>query len=115
MPTYTVRHRYGAMRDGQRIGPWTAGMRIELDQADAEWVERDSPGALAPYEPQAEAVAVQTPDDEAPATAPASDPEPESAPEPDSEPEVEVEVEPAEREAKPKPNRQAKVARNRSI
>lgn len=50
MAAYAVRHGYAATRDGRRFGPWQAGDIVDLDPADAEWVERDSPGALAPAE-----------------------------------------------------------------
>lgn len=43
---YTVLHSYAATRDGKRFGPWVAGDVIELDQPDAEWILRDSPGSL---------------------------------------------------------------------
>jgi hypothetical protein len=43
---YEVRHAYRSTRDGQQFGPWAAGDRIELAEADAEWVNRDSPGCL---------------------------------------------------------------------
>lgn len=46
MPTYKLNHGYEAYRDGQRFGPWAAGDTVNLDVADADWVERDSPGAL---------------------------------------------------------------------
>jgi len=46
MPAFTVQRRYAAYRDGQQVGPWVEGDRIELEQADAEWVNRDSPGCL---------------------------------------------------------------------
>lgn len=46
MDRYEVQHRYGAYRDGQQIGPWAEGDQVELSLADAEWVNRDSPGCL---------------------------------------------------------------------
>jgi hypothetical protein len=46
MPQYRVRHRYSAVRDGQRFGPWAEGDRVELTEVDAAWVNRDSDGAL---------------------------------------------------------------------
>ncbi|HEV2778826.1 MAG TPA: hypothetical protein VGX25_05440 [Actinophytocola sp.] len=45
---YTVKHAYQSYRDGQLFGPWKAGTEVELTESDAEWVERDSPGALEP-------------------------------------------------------------------
>lgn len=55
MPRYTVAHRYTSQRDGQTFGPWEPGDEVELEQADAEWVNRDSPGALALPAPPAKA------------------------------------------------------------
>lgn len=46
MSTYKLNHGYSAARDGQRFGPWQAGEQVDLDPADAEWIERDSPGAI---------------------------------------------------------------------
>ncbi|MEU7904115.1 hypothetical protein [Actinoplanes sp. NPDC049118] len=46
MDPYQVQHRYAAYRDGQQIGPWAEGDQVELSTADAEWVNRDSPGTL---------------------------------------------------------------------
>lgn len=46
MAVFEVRHRYAAFRDGRQIGPWVAGDRVDIDDADAEWVNRDSPGCL---------------------------------------------------------------------
>ncbi|WP_330438814.1 hypothetical protein OHB44_27985 [Micromonospora sp. NBC_00821] len=51
---YKVNHSYSAFRDGQRFGPWVADEVVELDPADAGWVERDSPGALAEVKPEPE-------------------------------------------------------------
>jgi len=61
MPGYAVNHRYGSKRDGQLFGPWEADTSVDLTEADAEWVNRDSPGTLTPLEPGVEA------DGEAPA------------------------------------------------
>lgn len=46
-----MNHRYGASRDGRRFGPWEAGEVVDLDPADAEWIGRDSPGALGEVKP----------------------------------------------------------------
>lgn len=46
MAVFKVQHAYRSSRDGQQYGPWAEGDRIELEQADAEWVNRDSPGCL---------------------------------------------------------------------
>lgn len=57
MPAYTVNHGYRSYRDGIQYGPYEAGTVIELTEADAEWLNRDSPGALTPVtaEPEREA------------------------------------------------------------
>ena len=52
MPRYTVQHAYRAARDGARVGPWVAGEEVDVDQDLAEWVNRDSPGALADVKPE---------------------------------------------------------------
>lgn len=54
MPRYIVQHRYASMRDGDRWGPWDAGQPIDLSEADAAWVNTDSPGCLALPEPEPE-------------------------------------------------------------
>lgn len=46
MARYTVAHGYFSIRDGITFGPWTAGESVELDPPDAQWIQRDSPGAL---------------------------------------------------------------------
>lgn len=46
MTAYTVRHGYASRRDGRAFGPWSVGERVDLDEVDAVWVERDSPGVL---------------------------------------------------------------------
>jgi hypothetical protein len=46
MPGYEVAHAYGSWRDGRRFGPWQAGEVVDLEPDDADWVCRDSPGAL---------------------------------------------------------------------
>lgn len=46
MTAFEVQHAYTARRDGQQFGPWVEGDHVELEPADAEWVERDSPGCL---------------------------------------------------------------------
>lgn len=48
MARYTLRHGYASNHNGRTFGPWAAGDVVEFDEADAEWVERDSPGALEP-------------------------------------------------------------------
>lgn len=49
MARFVVAHRYASRRDGQQFA-WTGGEVVELDDADAEWVNRDSPGVLSPIE-----------------------------------------------------------------
>lgn len=46
MAGYEVVHAYSSWRDGRRFGPWQAGEVVDLEPDDAEWVCRDSPGAL---------------------------------------------------------------------
>ena len=52
---FTVQHAYSARRDGRQFGPWSAGDSVDLDPGDAEWIERDSPGALQADPPAAPA------------------------------------------------------------
>lgn len=46
MPRYLVNHVYACYTDGIHYGPWTPGETVELLEAVAEWVNRDSPGTL---------------------------------------------------------------------
>lgn len=55
MAEYKVNHRYRSRRDGQDFGPYEPDTTVELDEADAEWVNRDSPGCLTPVEATAKA------------------------------------------------------------
>lgn len=41
---YKVQHSYHSV--GVQLGPWRAGDVVELEDAVAEWVNRDSPGCL---------------------------------------------------------------------
>lgn len=50
MAEFTLIHSYASQRDGQRFGPWQAGDVVDLEQADAEWILRDSPGSLCPVD-----------------------------------------------------------------
>jgi hypothetical protein len=54
MPRYRVNHRYSSYRDGRRFGPWEAGETVELEEADAAWVNRDSGGCLEADQPKPE-------------------------------------------------------------
>ena len=53
MSAYTLNHAYSAARDGRQFGPWEAGETVELEPVDAEWIARDSPGALTEATPKA--------------------------------------------------------------
>jgi hypothetical protein len=46
MGMYTVNRRYFSRRDGINFGPYAEGDVVELDPADAEWLNRDSPGVV---------------------------------------------------------------------
>lgn len=48
MTAFEVARPYRSWRDGRVFGPWQAGEVVDLDDADADWINRDSPGALAP-------------------------------------------------------------------
>lgn len=61
MAAYIVNHAYRALRDGAVYGPYVPGTTVELDPADAEWVNRDSPGALSPVAAKAEEKVEQPP------------------------------------------------------
>lgn len=61
MATYSVNHNYSALRDGVRFGPYEAGTTVELETADAEWVNRDSPGTLSRAKAKAEDKVEQPP------------------------------------------------------
>lgn len=102
MGKYEVNHRYQSYRDGAQYGPYEPGTVIDLDDVDAEWVNRDSPGALSPVglepalipAPQLSEVDEDT-----------ADPGEEDSPESDED---------TERAAPPARNRQHKGGRNRS-
>jgi hypothetical protein len=70
MPQYQLKHAYTSRRDGRTFGPWAVGDVVDLDQDDADWIDRDSPGALTTPaaadpepepEPEAERAAKPTP------------------------------------------------------
>lgn len=46
MRRYQVNHSYRSFSDGKLHGPFEAGATVELDDAVAAWVNRDSPGCL---------------------------------------------------------------------
>lgn len=52
MPRYAVMQRYASTD----YGPWDEGSTIILDADQAEWVNRDSPGALAEIDPSVKLV-----------------------------------------------------------
>lgn len=54
MGQYRVNHAYRAWRDGRQFGPYEPDTIVDLDPADADWVNRDSPGALSPAQPEPE-------------------------------------------------------------
>lgn len=47
MPRYAVLQNYGS----GTYGPWEIGTQVELDEGEAVWVNRDSPGTLARVKP----------------------------------------------------------------
>lgn len=52
MPRYEVQHRYKS----NDFGPWEAGDQVTLDDpADADFVNRDSPGTLVEVDPEEQA------------------------------------------------------------
>lgn len=61
MARYEVQHAYHSV--GAQVGPWKVGDLVELDEASAEWVNRDSPGCLvaAAEAPRGEPVREQLP------------------------------------------------------
>jgi hypothetical protein len=48
MPLFKVESSYSSYHDGRQFGPYEPGEVVELEQADAEWVNRDAPGTLKP-------------------------------------------------------------------
>lgn len=46
MAEYKVNHHYRSRRDGRDFGPYLPDTTVELEEADADWVNRDSPGCL---------------------------------------------------------------------
>lgn len=65
MPRFRVTQDYAAAG----VGPLEAGTEVELDDELARWVNRDSPGTLAPLEAGPPAPAPEPP----PPTAPPAD------------------------------------------
>lgn len=52
MPRYQVQHRYKS----NDFGPWEEGDQVTLDDAaEAEYVNRDSPGTLVEIDPEKQA------------------------------------------------------------
>lgn len=71
MPRYTVQHHYSAQRSGsdtRMFGPWEPGTEVELEEADAEWVNRDSADTLTPVDPATPDPDQDTPDADPDAT-----------------------------------------------
>lgn len=61
MPRYKVGHAYASNHNGRQFGPWEPGAEVEVDLVDAEWVNRDSPGALVERETRPHPEGPQTP------------------------------------------------------
>jgi hypothetical protein len=55
MAEYKVNHRYRSNRDGKTFGPYEPDTNVDLEEADADWVNRDSPGCLTALEATAKA------------------------------------------------------------
>ena len=69
MPRYTVKHNYAAERAGaslDQFGPWVKGDEVEVDEADAEWVNADSAGTLVPVTAKSSKPAAKKSDPSAP-------------------------------------------------
>jgi hypothetical protein len=61
MPFYTVQHRYSARNGEQTFGPWEADETVDLTEAEAEWVNRDSAGCLELAKPEAKSAGREQP------------------------------------------------------
>jgi hypothetical protein len=46
MGLYRVNHNYAAASGEKTFGPWDEGVDIEVDDADATWINTDSPDTL---------------------------------------------------------------------
>lgn len=60
MPRYAVTQNYSAERVGHdlvQFGPWSKGDEVEVDEADAEWINADSAGTLKPAAKSSKAAA----------------------------------------------------------
>ncbi|HEU4542205.1 MAG TPA: hypothetical protein VFR23_13840 [Jiangellaceae bacterium] len=53
MARYEVQHSYRS----NDYGPFEKGTQIELDPAEAEWINKDSPGTLVEVDPEEQAKA----------------------------------------------------------
>lgn len=53
MARYEVQHAYRS----NDYGPFEKGTQIELDPAEAGWINKDSPGTLAEVDPEVQAKA----------------------------------------------------------
>lgn len=93
MALYVVNRRYSATRDGQRFGSWPVGSEVDLPAADADWINRDSPGTLSP-----------------PTAAQGPESEPVTVPDAES-----VAIDEPERSATPARDRQHRGGRNRAV
>ena len=111
MPRYTVQHRYFAIDNGQPFGTYEPGTTVDLDEDRAEWINRDSPGTLAPELSVAEPVATEElPADEDQPDAAEADDTDDQEPEGETEPGLEAEPQ-AEAETAPGAPQPSKVKR----
>lgn len=53
MARYEVQHSYRS----NDYGPYERGTQVEMDPAEADWINRDSPGTLREIDPEAQAKA----------------------------------------------------------
>lgn len=49
MAKYTVQHRYFSYYNFKQLGEWQPGDVVDLEEDEAAFVQRDSPGCLVPY------------------------------------------------------------------
>lgn len=73
MARYKVLYSYSSRGPGhESLGPWTVGAEVELEDAVAEWVNRDSAGTLAPVVAAVEVTSPPPPPAEVPNDVPAA-------------------------------------------
>lgn len=71
MARYQVQHRYRS----NEYGPWEPDTYVELEPAEAKWVNHDSPGTLTQVDPDEQAKAKRAKQAKAAATAKDTGPE----------------------------------------